>query len=222
MYDDDRGSPAGSDAEAVPARWPRRLRRLAMQAAALAVIFFAIWALRGEPPFPMPWSGGSGQSQDFFTLGPTGNVRGRGPGLGKPAPDFALQSAEGEIVQLSDFRGRTVVLNFWATWCAPCRKEFPELVKLSKERSDVVVIGVNLQESAKQAADFAEEFGAEFPIVIDADGTVADSYRLLGLPSTYFIDATGVLREQHFGQLSASILNEKISTTRAAAPTPVP
>jgi peroxiredoxin len=193
------------------------VRRLAIQVVTFAVIFAAIWALRGGPPFPMPWAGGGEESQDFFTLGPTGNVRGRGPGLGQPAPDFALENADGDVVRLTDFRGKTVVVNFWATWCTPCRKEFPELVKLHEGSTDVVIIGVNLQENANQVRDFAEEFGAQFPIVIDADGTVAESYRLLGLPSTYFVDPEGVLREQHFGQLSGKIIEEKVATTRTAS-----
>lgn len=215
MVDDVAGDPPGSEVEAVPSPRLWRLRRPVLQAVTLALIFAAIWGLRGEPPFPLPWRGGE-QSPDFFTLGPTGNVRGRGPGLGQTAPDFALENADEDIVRLSDFRGKTVVLNFWATWCDPCRKEFPELVKLDAESADLVVVGVNLQENATQVRDFADEFGARFPVVIDADGKVAESYRVLGLPSTYFVDATGILREQHFGQLSKGILNEKVAATRAA------
>lgn len=222
MVDEARQEPAEPNVAGVSSFWPRRLRRLAIQFATFAVIFAAIWALRGESPFPLPWAGGGTESQDFFTLGPTGNVRGRGPGLGQPAPDFALENAAGDVVRLSDFRGKTVVVNFWATWCAPCRKEFPELVKLYEGSTDVVIIGVNLQENADQVRAFADEFGAEFPLVIDADGTVAESYRLLGLPSTYFVDAGGVLREQHFGQLSAKIIEEKVTTTKAAFVTSVP
>lgn len=158
-------------------------------------------------------------NSDFFSTSgePLGAERGDGPGLGKPAPEFTLLNTDGSAVSLSDFRGNVVLINFWATWCTPCRKEFPELVKTYADGSgDVVVIGVNMQENRDQVRAFADEYGADFPILIDPKAEVADAYRVLGLPSTYFVDQQGVLREQQFGLLTPAIIQEKLERTRAA------
>jgi peroxiredoxin len=119
------------------------------------------------------------------------------------APDFLLESVSGDEVRLSDYRGRPVVLNFWATWCRPCRKEIPLLVAAQNEYEDegLVVIGLNLQEGKSLIEPFAEDFGMNFPILIDRDGEVGDRYRLLGLPTTFFIDRDGVIRSIFTGPL---------------------
>lgn len=115
---------------------------------------------------------------------------------GALAPDFLLEQLEGEDLRLSDFRGYPVVLNFWATWCEPCRKEMPELVEAYDRYGGegLVIIGVNLQEGKSIAGPFVEDYGIDFPIVVDRDGDLWDHYRLLGLPTTYFIDSDGVIR----------------------------
>lgn len=192
-----------------------------LPAVALALVFVTIWAidnnkvpgLRQDDPAVVTLGG------DFFsTTGePLGAERGSGPGLGKPAPEFTLLDTDGKAVRLADFRGKVVLLNFWATWCAPCRQEFPELVKTYRNGGgQVVVIGINMQENREQVREFADEYGADFPILIDPKAEAAEAYRLLGLPSSYFIDQQGVLREQHFGLLKREIIEDKIEKTRAA------
>ena len=168
-------------------------------------------------PFPAPWrsSAPGGPAADFYSLGPTDEFRGDGPGIGKPAPDFALTTPDGDVIRLSDFTGKIVVLNFWATWCTPCRKEFPELVRAHDPSGGVVVIGVDLQENPSEVLAFAREYGAQYPIVIDTDGSVADSYRLVGLPSTYFIDRAGILRAQQFGQLTQDLIRQRVAAAGA-------
>lgn len=208
----------------------RRWRLFAFQVVVLASIAAGIWMLGGGATFPTPWTSkapsvaprtpsesSTGTASEFVALGPTGDFRGDGPGIGKPAPDFALATPDGGVVRLSDFRGKIVILNFWATWCAPCRKEFPELVKTSDQNSDIVVIGVDLQENRDEVRSFAAQFGATYPIVIDRDAKVADSYRLLGLPSTYFIDTEGILRAQQFGLLTRELIDKRVAKTRADA-----
>ena len=135
------------------------------------------------------------------------------PETGSLAPDFLLEtlnpsaegqapSAEGQAgeARLSDFRGQAVVLNFWASWCAPCRKEMPQFVQAYERYKDrgLVVIGLNLQEGSR-AGKFAEDFGIEFPVLMDRDGEVGDRYRVLGLPTTLFIDREGVVRSVFTG-----------------------
>ena len=134
--------------------------------------------------------------------------------LGQPAPDFRLATPDGGTISLSDFRGKTVILNFWATWCAPCRAEMPDLQRVYEERleaGDLVVLAVNLQENATQVNAFIEEFELTFPVAIDAQGEVAEQYGLLGLPGTFFIDAAGVLRSRVLGPVVGDRLAEGIA-----------
>ncbi len=129
---------------------------------------------------------------------------------GALAPDFLLETLDGETLdgdeaRLSDYRGEAVVLNFWAKWCRPCRKEMPQLVAAYEAHRDegLVVIGLNLQESESIIRPFVDEFGIDFPVLIDRDGEVGDAYRLLGLPTTYFIGRDGVIESVFIGPFQA-------------------
>jgi peroxiredoxin len=134
---------------------------------------------------------------------------------GALAPDFLLETLEGDDLRMSSFRGRPVVVNFWATWCTSCREEIPQLAAAYDRFSDdaLVIIGVDLQESVAAVRRFADEFGMQFPVVIDKDGRVADRYRLLGVPTTYFIDRDGLVRSVFTGPFLA----EGQSTTAQGA-----
>jgi peroxiredoxin len=131
---------------------------------------------------------------------------------GALAPDFLLEQVEGGETRLSDYRGRPVVLNFWASWCRPCRQEMPLLVEASERYAGdgLVVIGLNLQEGRSLIEPFAEDYGIEFPLLIDRDGEVGDRYRLLGLPTTYFIDADGVIRDVFAGPLEDVVDDQQV------------
>jgi peroxiredoxin len=125
---------------------------------------------------------------------------------GNVAPDFELERVDGGEAWLSDFRGHPVVLNFWATWCQPCRQEMPQLVTaFDKDKANgLEIIGLNLQEGKDLITPFARDFGIDYPILIDRDGDVGDEYELLGLPTTFFIDANGIIQSVYRGPLEDS------------------
>ncbi len=136
------------------------------------------------------------------------------PTLGTLAPDFVLEeSGTGNQVALSDFRGQPVVLNFWATWCVPCRTEMPDLQEAHNEEG-VVVLAVNWQESDTVVQGFLDEFDLTFPTVLDSQGTVRQHYGVVGLPATFFIDAEGVLRARNFGPVYGNLLSDGIQAAR--------
>lgn len=133
-----------------------------------------------------------------------------GIGIGKTAPDFELKDLSGKDVKLSDFRGKNVVLNFWASWCPPCREEMPEFQKIYSENQDnLVVIGVNLQESRENAESFVKRLGITFPILLDPNAQVKDMYNVFTQPVTYFIDANGKIVGKKFGPLTSEEISEK-------------
>lgn len=125
-----------------------------------------------------------------------------------PAPDFSLATLEGDTLRLSDLRGQIVVLNFWATWCAPCRKETPAFVELHQEFEEqgVQFIGVSVDEFSADVRSFVEEFGVTYPIGID-DGRVQPRYKeITGYPTTYLINRRGQIEQYMPGALSREAL----------------
>ena len=125
------------------------------------------------------------------------------PRRGFAAPDFTLETLDGSQLTLSELRGSPVMLTLWASWCLPCRVEMPAIERVyQRHREDgLVVIGLNVtsQDSEAAARAFVQEFGLSFPIAIDRDGAASARYELMGLPSTYFIDRHGIIREVIIG-----------------------
>jgi thiol-disulfide isomerase/thioredoxin len=129
--------------------------------------------------------------------------------IGRPAPDFELVDVrDGRTPhRLSDFRGRTVVLNWYASWCGPCRAELPYFQDAYRSLGgDVVFLAINVEESRADAASILAETGATFPAVLDSEALVAAGYDIRGLPSTFFVDAQGILRAGGSGGISAGVL----------------
>jgi peroxiredoxin len=118
------------------------------------------------------------------------------PREGFTAPDLTLQTLDGETVTLSELRGQAVLINFWASWCPPCRNEMPAIQQVYEEYRDegFSVLAVNSQEQETRVAAFAESLGLTFPILIDRDGAVFDAYQVAALPTTFFVDRAGVIR----------------------------
>ena len=129
---------------------------------------------------------------------------------GEPAPDFTATTAEGEPITLSDLRGRPVVLNFWATWCAPCRVEMPALQGASERYADsgLIILAVNAMEPADRVSAYMQELGLTFPAVLDPDGAVLDLYGIRVFPTTVVIDAGGRVQAQHYGPLTDDLIDE--------------
>ena len=147
------------------------------------------------------------------------------PRKGQPAPDFALPGLDGAVTRLSELRGKTVLLNFWATWCGPCRQEIPSLdaAYLDAKDAGVVVLTVNVEGIDHGAArdvinDYITELGGlSLPVLLDTpDGDVFRQYRLIGMPDSFFIDSTGVIRDVVFGPMNRDTIQRKLEATGKA------
>jgi DsbE subfamily thiol:disulfide oxidoreductase len=118
-----------------------------------------------------------------------------------PAPQFTLPNLEGGKVGLKDFRGKLLMLNFWASWCVPCREEMPAMERLYQNYREhgFVILGVNLKDDKKSAVSFVKELKITFPIAFDPNGEVGLLYGAWGLPATYLIDAKGIALARAWG-----------------------
>lgn len=135
------------------------------------------------------------------------------PTVGNPVPDFILPLLDGGSQRLSDLKGKPVVVNFWATWCGPCRAEMPLLDRYAaKYDGKLVVIGVNSEEKESVIRPFQKELGIRFPLVLDQTGSVTILYFVHDFPFTFFVDKDGVLRAQHLGQLDENVLVRYLKT----------
>lgn len=143
------------------------------------------------------------------------------PRRGFLAPDFSLVNLDGEKVRLEDFHGQPVIVNFWASWCPPCRAEMPTFQKIYTEykAQGLVILGVNSLESRSTAVDFAQSHALTFPILLDEDGTVSNRYRADSLPTTLFIRKNGIISEVMYGgPLSEALLRIQVDNLLEANP----
>lgn len=185
--------------------WPR----IALGIGGVAVLAFLFVFLVWRGGDDEPDAGG-----DDGAVVALGVIDGARPEIGKPAPDFALiDTRDGQTVhRLSDYRGRTVVLNWYASWCGPCRAEIPDFQDTYEALDgEIVILAVNLQESRESAVAMLDGLGATFPSVLDTDGAVAQHYRLLGMPTTFFIDQEGIVRMFGSGRITAETLEAELA-----------
>ena len=134
------------------------------------------------------------------------------PIVGRPAPAFDLQTLDGQRVALADLRGSPIVLNFWASWCIPCREEAPLLTAAdaAHRTQDLRVLGVVYQDSAENARQFMARYGQTYPGLVDPDGRTAIDYGVFGIPETFFIDRSGVVRSRQVGALTEADLQRQV------------
>lgn len=136
----------------------------------------------------------------------------RSPLIGKPAPSFALREVgTGRTVDVAQFKGKPMVINFWATWCAPCWEEHPVLVANARMlQPDVQFLGVVFQDKEDKILGFLNERGSSYPTVVDDAGKTAIAYGVGGVPETFFLDANGVIQAKYSGPMSPDILRENL------------
>ena len=185
-----------------PFRRPRvgALRNILATIAVGAVIVGLVWF------FDRP--NAAGVQAITLSASPTGPA----PRLGREAPDFSLRTLDGKEVQLSDFRGRPVWINFWATWCPPCRAETPDIQEVyeNHEKDGLVVLAISIGESPSTVSGYVKRTGTTFTTGVDQTTSIAAQYRIVGIPTHFFIDRDGIVREWRIGSMSKKTMESKV------------
>jgi len=191
--------------EREPSALPRWIAAIIIGAIALASLAALLWPLLNKPA----------------TVTDAGVIRaqieadGAAGRIGAPAPDFEWTSLDGQTLRLSTYRGKVVVVNFWATWCPPCREEMPALQRVAASEPDVVVLEVDLMEPGDKARSFLDSLGLDrLQPVLDGDGATTRRFGVLSLPSTFFIDKTGVIRHLELTAMSEAQIRTGIQKAR--------
>ncbi len=142
----------------------------------------------------------------------------KGLGKGDTPPDFELTTVAGDQVKLSDLKGKKIILNFWASWCGPCKAEMPHMEQFYKnnKNENVEVIAVNMTTTEKMGVDavkdFIKAYGLTFPIPLDQDGAVMDAYKIIPIPTTYLLNTDGTIGQQIIGPMDEKIMKQVVDT----------
>jgi len=193
------------DDESVDVRWrpsPGALRNVVATLLVGALIAGAVYF------FDRP---GTANSQSFK---PTASAQGAEPKIGKPAPDFVLTMTDGTKQQLSSFKGKPVWINFWASWCPPCRAENPDIQDVYNEHHDadgLVFLAPSLGEAVDSVTSYMERADLHYPVGVDSDTQIAANYRVLGIPTHIFVDRNGIIRDMRIGAMSKKTMEKKLA-----------
>ena len=136
---------------------------------------------------------------------------------GEPAPVFALEFADGTKLSTENLAGRALLINFWATWCGPCRHEIPIILEQQdRHPEDLLVLAVNVKENREQVTDFVTEFAMNIPVILDPSGDIVRQFEVRGYPTSIFVDASGDLVARWQGVLDAAKLEELVNASLTA------
>jgi len=179
----------------------KRLVALVALALVVGVVGGLVLARRG----PVALSG------DALTVA-TAQMPKNEPLTGSPAPDIVMTDENGRVTRLSELRGKPVLINFWATWCGPCRFEMPAMVEAYEKHKGegLTILAVNVQEGAQEVKEFAKAFKMTFPITLDTKGQVIDAYGVRAMPTSIFVDRQGIIRARWQGALTGEQLEERL------------
>jgi len=193
------------DPDREPTALPRWIAAIIIGAIALASLTALLWPLLMKPA----------TSSDAGVIRAQIEQDGAAGRIGATAPDFEWTGPDGQTLRLSTYRGKVVVVNFWATWCAPCREEMPALQRVAASEPNVVVLEVDLMETGDKARSFLDSLGLDrLQPVLDTDGATTRRYGVLTLPSTFFIDKDGVIRHLELRQMSEALIRAGIQKAR--------
>jgi thiol-disulfide isomerase/thioredoxin len=191
-------------------------RRALLQSLALFSLAGVMSACGSQNSEPLPsvsldtFPEGLGRGFPLGTLvGADNSATGINPG--DIAPNFRMQLSDDQGLYLSDLIGRPILINFWATWCGPCRIEMPEIVHHAENTADLLVIAINVQEEEEPIAAFASDFHMTMPVVRDVDADIRDLYQVRGMPTSAFIDREGKIAAYREGVLTPSMLEEYLA-----------
>ncbi|WP_281658031.1 TlpA disulfide reductase family protein [Halobacillus sp. Cin3] len=163
------------------------------------LLIFGIFSVTQEKSAEQQTSDEPGISGSQDGTGMTAPNAPEGLQVGDTAPDFTLETLEGEKVSLSDFKGKKVFLNYWATWCPPCREEMPEMQRFQEAHGEEVVIlavnGTGSEKSVENVAAFVKDGGYTFPVLLDKELSLNQDYQIISIPTTYFIGTDGTIQE---------------------------
>lgn len=206
-HPDDLGPPGLDDGMAPMGR--RSLPRGVAWAMGLAIVVVAVmaWVALDSSDSSAP------DKLDSAITQPGG---GSSSGAGQPLPDLTLTGLDNGSIDLTSYRGRPMVVNFWASWCAPCLREMPDFEQVYQQRDGTVAfVGINVRESPATAADLAARTGVTYDLALDITGEASRQFTVVNMPTTVFVDADGIITSVHAGALSADELNERIDAISA-------
>jgi thiol-disulfide isomerase/thioredoxin len=191
--------------EREPTALPRWIAAIIIGAIALASLTALLWPLLNRPATPT----------DAGVIRAQIQADGAAGRIGATAPDFEWTGPDGQTLRLSSYRGKVVIVNFWATWCAPCRQELPALQRVAASEPDVVILEVDLMEPGDKARSFLDSLGLDrLQPVLDSDGATTRRFGVLSLPSTFFVDKDGVIRHLELTAVSEEQIRTGIRKAR--------